>query len=61
MTMSHFEPITDREYLLNRLMMLSSYATTKLAMRLLVAHELLLLHPDFEAEANQIIDKLTFS
>lgn len=56
----HFDPITEEEYLYNWLQMLSCVSIEKLAVRLGVVHEQVMLHPDFKAEADKMINEITF-
>jgi len=56
----HFNPISDNEYLLNRLKMLSSISIQKLADRLEIPEKEILLLPDFKSEAEKMINEITF-
>ena len=55
-----FKPISDEEFLLNRLRMLSSLSVPLLAQELKVDELDIMEHPDFETEGNKMIDRITF-
>jgi len=52
--------ISEQEYTLNKLKMLSSVSVSKLAKRMGIDEKDLPLHPDFITEAEKMIDEITF-
>lgn len=55
-----FKPISEEQYLFNRLNMLSCLSVTLLAKRLGVEEQQVTLHPDFVTEAEKMIERITF-
>jgi hypothetical protein len=56
----HFNPISDTEFLFNRIQMLSSLSVITLAKKFNVPESEVMQHPDFEEEAKKLIDRITF-
>lgn len=55
-----FNPISEKEFLLNWLKRLSMLSVPMLAKQLGVPEAEVMDHPQFEVEANKMIDRITF-